>query len=356
MAKIDRCIEIVSSNQARLSSMSRVSRDAVMTVLSKYYADVRITMVDNLSDLDALVARKPDLVFLGMYFIPENLNVDLDDSAKIWIASYLDMHGLAYTGSNQSAHELDSNKSLAKQCALDAGLQTSPFQIVRQNQSLLANDIILTFPLFVKPSDRGGGLGIDSRSVVHNFSQLLSKVQSISANHQSDSIVEEYLPGREFSVAILKEEHSLEFSVMPIELIAPADYDGVRILSAAVKSADTESNIELTDKLIKAAVNELAIDVFHALGARDYGRIDIRLNKTGTPQFLETNLIPSLINNYGNFPKACMLNIGLEYEPMILHIVRLALARCLKFSEAITEAKPVSSPLLPALVTALKPV
>jgi hypothetical protein len=78
------------------------------------------------------------------------------------------------------------------------------------------------------------------------------------------------------------------------------------------------------------------------------------LDKTGTPQFLEANLIPSLISGYGSFPKACVLNIDLDYEPMILSIVRLALMRRLNLREYIPEPKPlnniVTSSLEPALV------
>ena len=169
-------------------------------------------------------------------------------------------------------------------------------------------------------------MGIDSDSVAHNFAQLCSKVSSISKLN-SDSLIEEYLPGREFSVAILKDGYSEEYSLMPLELIAPMDEHGARLLSAKVKSADTERFVEIVDQNIKTKVTELAVDVFHALGARDYGRVDIRLDENGAPQFLEANLIPSLLNGYGNFPKACKLNLGLDYESMLLQIVRLGLTR-----------------------------
>lgn len=327
MTKVNKYIEIVSSTGSGLSSMSRKSRDAVFAVLAKHYVRVGVTIVNNLSDLEALVARKPDLVFLGMKFVPADHALDLLDPGKIWITDYLEEHGIAYTGSNQMAHELERNKPLAKQRVLDSGLNTSKFYVARQNQPQSKENATLTFPLFVKPTSRGGGQGIDNDSVANNFSELKSKVLSIATDLQSDSLVEEYLPGREFSVAILKDEHSSQFSVMPIELIAPPNKHGLRILSNQVKSSDTERFIEVTDEIIKAKVAALAINVFHALGARDYGRIDIRLDKIGTPQFLEANLIPSLIDGYGNFPKACLLNIGMDFEPMILSIVRLGLAR-----------------------------
>jgi D-alanine-D-alanine ligase len=324
---INKHIEIVSSTEAGLSSMSKGSREAVFSVLSRHYKKVGITIVNSLADLDVLAAKSPDLVFLGMKFIPMNSGLGWQDPDKIWLADYLDEHGIPYTGSNRQAHELELNKHLAKQRVLDNGLSTSPFYLALQNQPGATNISGLKYPLFVKPANRGGGLGIDSDSVVYNSDSLKAKIASITADHQSDSLVEEYLPGREFSVAIMQDLYSAEFSLMPLELIAPMDKRGARLLSAAVKSADTESFIEIADEILKSKVTTLAIQVFDALGARDYGRIDIRLNAANQPQFLEANLIPSLLDGYGNFPKACMLNAGVDYESMLINIVGLALKR-----------------------------
>ncbi len=351
MKKIQKHIEIVSSTISSLSSMSQKSRDAVLAVLTKHYAEVGITIVNNLSDLEALIALKPDLVFLGMKFIPLNPLLGFQDPDKIWISQYLDEHGIAYTGSSQQAHELELNKPLAKLRVLDAGLQTSPFYVVKQNQPFTQGDIHLTYPLFTKPTDRGGGRGIDSASVAYNFEQLQSKVQSITAEIQSDSLIEEYLPGREISVAILKDEHSNEFLVMPIERIVPPDEYGVRMLSPQVKHADAGLSVAVTDTSVKAKVTSLAINAFHTLGARDYGRIDIRLDAFDRPHFLEANLIPSIIEGYGNFPKACVLNVKLDYEPMVLSIVRLGLARNLDINEVVPGFLSRNKTTLPSLET-----
>jgi D-alanine-D-alanine ligase len=226
------------------------------------------------------------------------------------------------------AHELEVNKDLAKHCVLNAGLKTSPFYVVSKRQHTNLENSPLAYPVFIKPTNRGGGQGIDSQSVAHNFAQLKSKVQSLAINLHADSLVEQYLPGREFSVAILKDEISSELSVMPIEMIAPLDKLGARLLSAEVKEADTESSILVRDENIKSKICNLAINVFHALGARDYGRIDIRLDEFGTPHFLEANLMPSLKRSDSNyFPKACAINLNLGYEETILRITRLGLTR-----------------------------
>ena len=340
--KINKHIEIVRSSTVSLSSMGQRSCDAVSAVLSKHYTKVGVSIVNNLSDLEAVVDRSPDLAFLGMEFILTDPALGLIDSPKIWITDYLTKNGITYTGSSRIAHELGRYKSLAKQRVLDAGLKTSAFFVIKQSQSPSANDLPLTFPMFVKPTNGGGGLGIDSDSLVYTFEQLCAKTDSIAHNLKSDSLIEEYLPGREFSVAILKDEYSADFSILPVELIAPPDAQGARILSCEIKSLDAEQAVEVTDTIIRHKVNKLAADVFAALGARDYGRIDIRLDKYGTPQFLEANLIPSLISGYGSFPKACVLNINLDHESMILRIVALGLAREVD-SESISEISRANS-------------
>ncbi len=323
--KIKQHIEIVSSEISGLNSLNKVSRSAIYTVLARHYTNVSITIINNIADLEMLAARQPDLVFLGMKFIPLHSG-DLRSPDRIWISDYLELQGITHTGSNAAAHLLEHNKHLSKQRMLDECIMTAPFFVSTQDQPIL-QAASLSFPLFVKPNDRGGGLGIDNNSVVHDLDSLNLKIRTISSVVGSDSLVEEYLPGREFSVAILKDEFSDEFSIMPIELIAPADSRGFSMLSSKIKSSNSEQVLEVTDQAIRAKICALALAAFQALGARDYGRIDIRLDTSGVPHFLEANLLPSLIGGYGSFPKACVLNNSLEYEPMIVRITKLGLAR-----------------------------
>lgn len=333
MGKINRHIEIVSSSISSLSSMSKASRSAIQKTLSKYYKRVDITLVDNLSDLDALIAKAPDLVFLGMKFISKNSQLNLNDTQNIWLADYLTERGIATTGSQSTAHHLEINKPLAKQCVARAGLDTSAYYIVKTDEHLEPNTTLSEYPLFVKPANRGGGLGIDSDSIVNNFLELKNKVNSISKNFNSDSLIEKYLPGREFSVAVLKNKDRLGYTGMPLELIAPKNEKGERLLSGKVKSADAEQVKEVTDTQIRKSIMELAINAFQAIGGRDYGRIDIRMDEHGTPHFLEANLIPSLIDNYGSFPKACALNQNISYEEMLLQITALGMTRSIILNE-----------------------
>jgi D-alanine-D-alanine ligase len=289
MKKINKHIVVVRSSDIWLSSLSLVSCDGIVALLKNFYESVDVITVNNPDDLEKIILASPDLVFMGMKFVPTDTKLGLNDPNKIWLSDYLDEHQISYTGSGQMAHELELNKHFAKQRVRDRGINTSNFY-VRGKLGTFASDSALNFPLFIKPTNRGGGLGIDSDSLVNNYQQLEAKVLSIRLAHGSDSLIEEYLPGREFSVAILKDE---------------------------------EDYLEITDPTIKKNVSELAMKVFEALGARDYGRIDIRLDGTGVPQFLEANLLPSLLAGYGNFPKACLLNLNLSYGDMILAITKL---------------------------------
>lgn len=346
MNKIKKHIEIVSSTIPGLSSMSEPSRKNAEKVLSRHFTAVTISIINDLDDLEALVARAPDLVFLGMKFLPENPIGNWKDSPKVWLSEYLDEAGIAYTGSSQTAHELERYKPLAKRCVTDAGGKSASFTVIKRSDTFTEKDIDIPYPLFIKPTNSGGGTGIDEHSLVHNFTDLKMKVSSIANNENADSLIETYLSGREFSVAILASGITNTLSAMPIELEASQNAEGERVLSQLVKSLNEEVVSAVPEGAIRDKVVGLAIQAFRALGARDYGRIDIRLDNKDIPHFLEANLIPSLIDGYGSFPKACSINKSMSYEEMLLHIVHLALRRSTE-SEMVT-VDTMSATLLPA--------
>ncbi len=323
MGKINKYIEIVRSNDLSLSSMSMVSCLTILDVLSKFYEHVGITTVNNTDDLELLISKKPDLVFLGIKKVPLSNNLN----HEVWLSEYFDNNNQSYTGSPSYAIALDFDKSKAKEVVQAAGLKTSSFFIANKNQFDDKDVLPIDFPLFLKPTSTGGGTGIDADSVVRDFPSFDKKVNAISNELGSLTLVEEYLSGREFSVAIFETLNSNEIIAMPIELITAKNNQGDRVFGREVKAINTEQVVIVDDISLKQKIVRLAIEAFKAIGARDYGRIDIRLDSYGTPHFLEANLIPSLISGYGNFPKACMLNTGLDYESMILNIAELGMNR-----------------------------
>jgi D-alanine-D-alanine ligase len=325
MVKINKHIEIVRSSTTRLSSMGQKSCDMLLSVLGEHYQSVGVSVINDIYDLENLVAKQPDLVFLGVKMIP----APDDPASKLWLSAYLDANGINYTGSPAAAIALDFNKPIAKKVVKAAGLNTSTHFMAHPSEYHTARDLPLSFPLFVKPPNGGGGKGIGADSVVRNFTEFAQKVAAIDRDFQSDALVESYLPGREFSVAILETIDSDELIAMPIELIAEQNSQGDRILGQKIKAADTELVMAVLSQTVKDSVVELATAVFRALGARDYGRIDIRLDSQGTPYFLEANLIPGLAFHdfVSYFTSACWINQGMDHEAMLLSIVELGLAR-----------------------------
>lgn len=342
-------IEIVSTTVAGLSSMSDPSRRSMQRVAAAHYSDVRITLVTTMADLKALVARKPDLVVLGMKYIQVPFGTVEGAERKVWLANYLEQNNIAITGSGYVAHQLELNKQLAKKCVSEGGVVTARYFVVPLGGSVPQHS--LRFPLFVKPTNKGGGVGIDEQSLVHTNEQLHTKLASLARDFGADALVEEYLAGREFSVAIIKHAFTQSYTAMPLELVAPVvTKDGERFLSSTVKSADTETYAYVKNQQLREQLSVVAMRSFEALGARDYGRIDIRMNAQKELHFLEANLIPSLLEGYGNFPKACFVNKGMSYEHMVLRLIELGLRR--NITDTVTGFTPTerTGPAAPVLL------
>lgn len=335
MSKIKKSIEIVTSTNKRLSSMSLDSRVEIKAILEKRYSDVRITDVCSVEDLEIMIERKPDLVFLGMKFVPDDSGAD---ATPVWLTERLSEAGIAQTGSGKEASMLEHNKQLAKQRVAERGLSTAESLLLKRGQVYIDQDIGIEYPIFIKPVDGGGGSGINEGSLVHNFAELRSQTTWLIEQFQTDALLETYLPGREFSVGILQKESSLNYHLLPLEIVAPANNSGSRYLSSRIKQADSEETLEIMDHTLKSRISTFALSVFKALGGRDYGRIDIRLDSSDVPHFLEANLLPSLLSNYGNLPKASLMNINLSHEQLILQIASMGMSRSTEHSPAISHS------------------
>lgn len=320
MPKLPLRIEIVRSHFKHISSMSEISANDIAETLRRHYETVTVSHVDTVEDMKELVTRQPDLVFAGLYHVTDEVS-----GGKIWLADELEKHGIRYTGSGKYANRLSLNKHLAKQRLIEHGINTAAFMLARREERQPVTEGSLRFPLFVKPSNKSGGQGVDEFSIVRTTQALQSKVTSIQEGNNTDALVEEYLSGREFSVGVLGDENG--FIAMPLELIAEEDSNGDRIRSRAIKVADAEAMNIITDSAERRLVGDFAVSAFQALGGRGYGRVDVRFNESGVPYFLEANHIPSLIKIDSSYLRSYETATSKDYEAMILHIVRLALER-----------------------------
>jgi len=127
-------------------------------------------------------------------------------------------------------------------------------------------------------------------------------------------LVEECLGGRKFTVAIM--EHNGYLTVVPVEIITPQE-DGVRIPGSKVKNNNTEVLKKITNTNILSEVIYIAEKSFCALGARDFWRIDVRMNDRGKCNFIEAYLFSGMTKGSSYLPCAYKLRGDLDYNEVL---------------------------------------
>ncbi len=323
IVKNKKYIEIVTTKIGKLNLMPNRTLELLHKTLSNFYSKVEVSIIKSEEELNELIRKKPDLIISGIKYLGFDLNsIQRNSTNKIWFSDFLDEHNISYTGSSKKSIEYEFNKSKAKEIVSEYGCNTAPFFITKFNQYVQDN-LPLDFPLFIKPLYEGDSRGIDSNSLVFNFDDYQRKVCSIFENQGTVSLVEKYLNGKEYTVAIFQDFKTNSYQVYPVELLAEKNINGDRILGFSDKVADKELPLKIENKDIKNKISKLALDSFKALGAKGYGRIDIKMDEKGIPYFLEANLIPGLGTGY--LYKCYNLNTGRTYEQMILNIVKNAL-------------------------------
>ncbi len=322
--KIKKNVQIIYSTNSTHLAMSSKTRELILDVLTKRFTQVGQIVINNSSDLNKLLFLKPDLVLIGM----KDSALSDDGDTKVFLSEYLSKNNISSVGSSKKSRILSSNKNLAKELVRNAGILTADFFLAEPGQFTSAQDLPLDFPLFIKPPSRSKGAGIDSNSVARNFTQYEAKIEQIYNRYQSKSLVEKYLSGREFSVAVLEQPYTKLPLVMPIELIAKPNTRGDRVLGLQEKTEDEEKVVLVDNSRIAHTLKDTATKVFRTLGVSDYARIDFRMDNNGLIYFLEANLSPGL--GHGYFARACRLNYSMSYEDMIYKITELGLSKIAK--------------------------
>jgi D-alanine-D-alanine ligase len=321
--KINKSIEIVIVHNPGEKNFHQdnvgiiLEENKILKILSKRYTDVSITKINNKKDLDRLLKRKPDLVFSGVKYF--NFNND-----KVWLNDCLEAYDIPYIASSRAALDNESDKNVAKKIMLKAKIKTADFFVTNQDEHENVSSIPLPFPLFIKPLKGGDSRGIDSNSVAYNFSSFKKKVLEIRTKHNLSSLVETFLPGKEYSVGIFQDSIKGTLRAMPIEIVVKKNINGHCILDFDVKKDDEEKVIAVTDEKILKELSKLAKKSFKALGGKSLGRIDIKMNHLGVPHFMEANLMPGLRKGY--FYRSCLLNLDMNYDDMIFNIANTGLS------------------------------
>ena len=293
---------------------------SVFDAIQRLGYSARLNVCVSKENLEEVVKRKPGLVILAVKYIP------IKNGDDIWLSDYFNQHGINFTGSSREVLKFDSNKVLAKTHLANKGIKTADYFIAIPGQYKTESELPITFPLFLKPLDAANGNGIDDLSFVTNFKAYESKLVSLYDSFNQPILVEEYLDGREFTVAIIKTGNE-KLIVSAVEVIPPTSTNGLKILGAQAKKDDSEKLVKIDDNEIKSKVTALAIDAFNTLGVRDFGRIDVKTNKSGECFFIEANLVPGMTYSSSYFPEACDIGHELAYDKVVELILAGGLAR-----------------------------
>ena len=251
----------------------------------------------------------------------------------------LDAYQIPYTFSEPLLLTATLHKATTKRLLRDLGLPTPDFALVETEDDL--QELALDFPLFVKPVAEGTSKGITADCRVCSQQELEAVCGALLEKYQQGVLVEEFLPGREFTVGITGTgPDACVLGVMEI-LLGP---EAEPLVYSYLNKAQYEELVRYrlaTDKKGQEAA-EIALAAWRGLGCRDAGRIDLRCDRDGEVSLIEINPLPGLHPDRSDL---CILSrmAGVPYQELIDRIMRSALKRT---------RQPV--PFRPARITAPK--
>lgn len=279
---------------------------------------------DRIGHVRQLVARlaagdRWDLVFNiaeGMYGL----------GREAAVPAVLDAYQIPYTFSDPLVLCICLHKGVTKLFVREAGVPTAPFAVVERPDDVQRIDLPL--PLFAKPVGEGTGKGVFPTSKITDRRNLLPVCQSLLEKYHQPVLVETFLSGREFTIGITGTGSEARI-IGTMEII---------LLENAEAEVYSYTNKEHCEELVKyrypkagedpevARAEQIALDAWRALGCRDAGRIDVRSDQHGNPQFLEVNPLAGLHPEHSDLPLICTA-VGLPYVELIERIVRSAAGR-----------------------------
>jgi D-alanine-D-alanine ligase len=245
-------------------------------------------------------------------------------SREAQVPALLEMYGIPYTFSDPLVCALTLDKAMTKRVLQSAGLHTPRFFVVNSSKDI--DSVDLGFPLFAKPLAEGTGKGVDEHSRIDAREALGKVCVRLLERFRQPVLVEEYLPGREFTTAILGTGAeatvvgTMEFS---IHQDAPA-----RDYSFMVKELCEQyvTYFPMPKGTLRDEVENLALQAHRVLECRDTSRVDLRLDARGRPAFIEINPLPGMHPTHSDLPMIAAQE-GMAYKELIRRIVHSALAR-----------------------------
>jgi len=290
----------------------------------------RVTYLEAEEDFPRrLHSSHPDIVFN----IAEGLH---GPNRESHVPAICEFFGIPYTGSDPLTLALALDKERTKEVLAARGVRTPPWRVAGGNRGGVHPEG-LEPPLIVKPLYEGSSKGIDVGSLCRTWEEVWDRVSWVERAYCQPALVEEFLSGREFTVAILgngigaRAFPPVEISFQALPEGAPKLYgwEAKWIWDLPDRPLDIFQCPAQLAPAEERKVVEAALGAFHALGCRDWARVDLRMDHRDEPQVLEVNPLPGILPDPAQnscYPKAARAT-GLDYSSMILAVLDTALDR-----------------------------
>lgn len=242
------------------------------------------------------------------------------------VPAILDLYEIPYTFSDPLVMSLTLHKGLTKRVVRDNGIPTSDFIVV--DGEVNSDRVPFPPPYFIKPVAEGTGKGVTPASIIRDPGQLASACGRMIATYRQPVIVEPFLPGREFTVAIIGTGSAAKvLGTMEVLLLETAEAE----VYSYINKEQSEERVTYRmgspdqDPTVKEA-EAVSLAAWRALGCRDGGRVDLRCDAAGRPLFMEVNPLAGLHPEHSDLPIICSY-LGISYPTLIDRILSSAISR-----------------------------
>ena len=299
---------------------------AVKKALEEFHT---VTMIE--ADEDAyrkLLVARPDIVFN----IAEGFH---GVSREAQIPAMLEFLRLPYTGSDPLTLATALDKARTKEILTYHEIPTAKFAVVESVNGVAPKGIHL--PCIVKPVHEGSSKGVLDTSVVKTQKELSEQVARVVRTYHQPALVEEFLPGREFTVAVLGNDPDLQ--ILPIVEIKFNDlpegvnhiysYEAKWIWDQVDHPIDVHECPAKISPLLKKEIESICTKTYFVMRCRDWCRIDLRLDAEGIPHIIELNPLPGILpdpEEHSCFPQAAR-TAGMSYNELIQRVLDIAIKR-----------------------------
>jgi D-alanine-D-alanine ligase len=248
----------------------------------------RIAYVTDEAEFFRLVDRPDfDIVWSALYHITPNEKFIGRNAAGTWVADELDARRVPYIGSDSRTMKAMIDKYETHEILAAAGVAVPAHVLVRTGDDVTP----VTYPAFVKPICESRSVGISDESVVHNEEELRRRVAYIEGEFDQPALVEEFLPGDEYTALVLGNGETRE-CLPGLVSVEDKHFKNYRILRTDLRGVGL-TRISLAGERTEEA-QRLANRAAEAMGCLDHVRIDMRVDAAGRLRTIEVNGIPGL--------------------------------------------------------------